>query len=498
MIENILQGFVVCFQPSCILFLLTGVVMGVLVGAIPGINDTLLISLLGPVVMYLPLETGFLWLAAIYCAAIYGGSITAILFRTPGTPAAACTVFDGYELTKKRQAGKALNVAILSSAIGGILSVIVLMTFSPILAKAALQFGPPEYFSLAILGLSVASSLVVKSAIKGTLSMLIGLFIATIGMDPRIGVPRFTFGSNFLLSGVQFIPVIIGIFAIGEIFYQTDKIKEEKSIGKTAEISQLLSLKEFKGILPTIIKSSGIGTIVGALPGAGATIAAFLSYGVAVRSSKHPEKFGTGILEGVAAPEAANNASTGGAMIPLISLGIPGGSTTAILLTMLLMRGLHPGPRIFLEQPHFVYTLFAGMFIANLFMLPFGISFIKLFVKILKVSKKMVYPVIFFIGTIGTYALRSNFMDIWVMFTMGIIGYLMRKYEYPESPLILGLILGSIAEINLRTSLLMFKSPSIFFARPISGVLLIVGISLYLFPLVRNYLIYKKSSNIMS
>jgi len=487
MLTNIISGFSICLQPLNFLILVTGVIMGILVGAIPGINDTLLISLLAPMVMYLPPIQGFLGLIAIYCAGIYGGSITAILFRIPGTAAASATVFDGYELTKKGQAGKALGTAIICSAIGGLFSVVMLMTIAPALAKVALQFGPPEYFSISFLGLSVISSLASKSPIKGILSALLGLFIATIGMDPMLGVSRFTFGSNFLLSGIQFIPAVIGLFAINEIFYQTEKFVRKKFATKSLKITtQLPSFQEFKRIFTTIIKSCGIGTLVGALPGAGATVAAFLSYGEAVRSSKYPEKFGTGIIEGVAAPEAANNASTGGAMIPLLSLGIPGGSTTAVLLSMLIIKGLRPGPLMFLQQSQFVYSIFAGMFIANLIMIPFGLFFVQVFVRLLRIPEGILYPAIFIIATVGCYSLRSNLIDLWVMLVMGILGYFMRKYEFPEAPLILGLILGSLLEINFRTTLLMFDNPLIFFTRPISGVILIFAILAFLFPFVRG------------
>lgn len=498
MLNHILAGFWTCLQPLNFFTITIGVILGIIVGAIPGINDTLLISLLSPVIMFLPSVQGFLILVAIYCAGIYGGSISAILFRIPGTPAASATVFDGYELTKKGQAGKALGTAIICSAIGGLFSVIVLMTISPTLAKVALQFGPPEYFSLSCLGLSIVSTLTSKSLMKGTISVLLGLFLATIGMDPMLGVARFNFGTNFLLSGIQFIPAIIGLFAINEIFYQT--VKREKIVMKIENLkifTQLLSLRELKALFVTIIKSCGIGTLIGALPGAGATIAAFLSYGEAVRSSKHPEKFGTGILEGVAAPETANNASTGGALIPLFSLGIPGSSTGAIFLTILIIKGLKPGPLMFLQQSQFVYAIFVGMIFANIIMVPFGLFFINAFIRLFQIPEEFLYPAIFLIATMGSFALRSNMLDVWVMLGMGILGYFMRKHGFPEAPLILGLILGPLVEINFRTTLLMFENHYVFFTRPVSGIILTFSIFAFLFPFAKS-LFSKKNVRVIS
>jgi putative tricarboxylic transport membrane protein len=418
------------FVPYHLLIIAIGCVIGISAGAIPGVSGTMAIALAIPVTYTMEPTTSLFFLVSLYGASVFGGSISAILFRTPGAPEAAATTLDGYEMTKKGLAGEALGISIFSSVMGGLFGTLVLAVVAPQLAKVALQFGPPEFFALAFLGLSVVSSLGVKNVLKAIISVLIGLLVATVGIDKISGFNRFTFDTNTLLGGVSFVPTIVGLFAVTEVL---KRVKEKRAIEgiRAKAIAKLPSWELIKKIKGLLLRSSAIGTFIGILPGVGATTASFVGYSEAVRWSKDPEKFGTGIPEGIAAPEAANNAACGGAMVPLLTLGIPGSAATALMLGALLIHGLKPGPMLFMQQPVLLYSVFGAMFVANLMIIVFAKIFIRYFSKIIELPYNYLGPgiIIFCVG--GVFAVRNSFGDIWIMIIFALIGYFMEKYQLP-------------------------------------------------------------------
>ncbi|MEW9122541.1 MAG: tripartite tricarboxylate transporter permease [Thermotaleaceae bacterium] len=484
------QGLANVLNFKVILMLIGGLITGISIGSLPGLTATMGVALVLPITFGMDAVPGILLLIGVYFGSVYGGSITAILLNTPGTPASAATALDGHEMAKKGLAHKALTVSTISSSIGGIVSVIVLILVAPQLATFALKFGAPETFALAVFGISIISSIGGDSQIKGFISGIIGLLIATIGLDPIGGFPRFTFNNINLMNGVDLIPVMIGLFATSEVFRSMEDIFSKRNLDITVERVKLTWL-EFKSLLGTILRSSGIGTFIGMIPGAGADIASFVAYNEAIRFSKDKEGFGKGEMKGIAAPESANNAVTGGAMIPLLTLGIPGDAVTAVLLGALMVQGLQPGPLLFQNNGDIVYTLFVGMLIANILMMVIGLLGVKYFTKILLIPKSILAPIIMVLCVVGSYSLNNSYFDVLVMFVAGVIGYFMTKQGFGSSPLILGLILGPLMENNFRRTLLMSKgSLKIFVTRPISlGLLTLAFISL-VGPIISN--IYKR------
>ncbi|GEK59084.1 C4-dicarboxylate ABC transporter permease [Marinococcus halophilus] len=471
------------FQFETILLLILGLLIGLFIGALPGLSSVMGVALMLPITFGMEPINGILLLIGVYFGSIYGGSLTAILINTPGTPASAASVIDGYSLTKKGLAYKALQVSTVSSAIGGVVGVILLILVAPQLAEFALRFSAPETFALALFGLSVISTLTAGSYAKGMMSGLAGLIIATVGLDPISGVTRFTFGNVQLLGGVSFIAAMIGLFATSEAFRMVeDKIRNTDSSQTINKVK--LKWSEFRAVFLTILGSSGIGTFIGMIPGAGADIASFVAYNEAKRFSKNKKEFGNGSLRGLAAPEAANTGLTGGAMVPLLTLGIPGDAVTAVLLGALTVQGLQPGPQLFVSDGSLVYALFIGMLLANLFILIIGFSGIRFFTKILKVPGHFLMPVILVLSVVGAYALNNNYFDVIVMFAAGIGGYFMKKFNFPVAPLILGLILGPLLESNLRRSIILAQGDmTIFLTRPITVVLLALAVLTLLSPL---------------
>ncbi|WP_096437403.1 tripartite tricarboxylate transporter permease [Alteribacter populi] len=491
MIEGILTGITSIIQPIHIVFLLFGLFIGFLGGATPGISGTMLVIILLPITYGLDPTPAFLLLTAIYATAVFSGSISAILFKTPGAPESVATVFDGYPMAKRGEAGKALGVAILSSAAGGIIGTIILIFLTPMLASFALEFSAPEFFALALLGLTVVASLSGGALIKGLIGVLFGLFIATIGRDVITGTNRYTFDNNYLLMGIDFIPVLIGLFAIAEVLRKFQEIELNKKIGKV--ITKLPDLKLFKKISGVIGRSSLLGIFVGILPGVGATTASMLSYSEAARWSKRKDKFGTGIPEGIAAPESANNSASMGAMVPLLSLGIPGSATTAVILGAFILHGIQPGPMMFTAQSDLVYTIFIGLLLVNVLIIFLSVPFIKMFSQIVKIPYMVIGPLIIVFCVIGTYAVRNSMFDVWIMLGFGLLGYFFDKAKFPLAPVILGVVLGPLAEENFRRALLMGNNDfSIFFTRPISLTLVSLAVISLLFPLVKGYFDKKK------
>ncbi|MBG0765011.1 MAG: tripartite tricarboxylate transporter permease [Tissierellales bacterium] len=402
----LLEGFQEVLIPLNILIVFGGTLMGMLFGAMPGINASMGVALLLPLTYGMPPITALTMLLGIYCGAIYGGSITAILINTPGTTAAACTTFDGHPLAAQGKAGKAIGMATISSFAGGIISIIILILLAPVLAKVALKFGPPEYFALAVFGLSIITSLSSGTLVKGLIAGFFGLMLGTVGMDMMNGTPRYTFGQVALLDGFSFIPVLIGLFAVSQILINVEKL-ESLNMKDSKILGLLPTLKELKSVVPTILRSSLLGSFIGILPGAGATISSFICYNEAKRWSKTPEKFGKGSLEGVAAPEAGNNAATGGAMVPLLSLGIPGSETTAVLLGAFMIQGISPGPLLFRDNIGVAYGIFAGLILANIAFLIIGLFGVKGFVKVLQIPTRILMPLILTLAFVGSYSVKK-------------------------------------------------------------------------------------------
>ena len=431
---------------------------------------------------------GLLLFSSIYCAVQFGGSISAILMNIPGAPEAICTTFDGYPLTQKGQAGKALGAAITASAIGGFLSIIVMIFLSPLLAKVALKFSAVEFFSLVLMGLCIVSSVSGKSLSNGIIAMLAGILLGTVGVSAREGIPRFDFGITELSAGLKFVSILFGVFVLGEVFVRLEKQSDQKQFTVGKYSTEWISLKELWRMKFTIIRGSLAGIFAGILPGVGAILAVFLAYGLERRSSRHPEKFGTGVLEGVIAPEAANNASAGGAMIPTLTMGIPGSTITAVLLGVLIMHGIQPGPFVFLNSRDLVGSIFVGMLLTNILIIFGGWIVARWFTHILKLQYGYLAAAIILCSFLGCYSIRSFMFDVWVMFTFGVVGYFMKKYDYPIGPLILGLVLGPLAEDNFQAAMGTFnENLLIFLSRPVSVVFIIFGIFSFVYPFLSKF-----------
>ena len=486
--DQLMVGFMTIMEPLNFLSVFVGVLGGMIIGAMPGLTAPMGVALLIPFTYGMMPVPAITMLVSLYCGATFGGSIAAILVHAPGTPAAAATTFDGYPLAQKGQAGKALGMACISSGLGGLFSVVVLILLAPVLAEIAIKFGPPEYFALSIFGLSMISSLGSQSVVKNLLGGTIGVFISCVGMDSISGFSRYDFGLTHLMDGISFIPVMIGLFAATEIFRQAEGGIRKVVIDR--KISGLLpTWKEIKSVKTTLVRSSLIGTFIGILPAEGGTVASFIGYNEAKRFSKTPEKFGTGCLEGIAGPECANNAATGGAMIPTMALGIPGSGTTAVILGALLIHGMRPGPLLFIQNADVVYAVFIGMFFANLMFLGLGLGGAKIFSQILRVPNYVLSPIILVLCVVGTYALHNNMADVWIMLICGLIGYKMKSYGFAAAPIVLGLVLGGLIEVSLRRSLIVFdNNPFVFFTRPWSLAFIILTVLGLCMPLITSWL----------
>ncbi|WP_320128641.1 tripartite tricarboxylate transporter permease [uncultured Sphaerochaeta sp.] len=489
------QAFLAVISPVSLLSIFSGTLCGIWVGIMPGLSSVMGMSIMLPLTLSLSGTNGIMMMLGIFCGAIYGGSITAILLNTPGTANSAATCLDGHPMAiKYKQPGRALSISTTASTFGGLFAAVMLLITAPLLAKVALKFSAPEYFALAIFGLSVVTSVSSTNVIKGLIGAIVGLLLATIGMDSFTGDFRLTFGTVYLTGGIGFIPVLIGLFAFSQgLINVEDEYHNRKKMKKEVTVIERIfpSKEDLKTITPTLIRSSLIGTLIGAIPGTGGDIASWVGYNEAKRWSKHPEKFGDGAPDGIAAPEAANNAISGGALIPLLTMGIPGDACTAIMLGALMMQGITPGPLLFTEQAVKVYLIIVGLFFANIFMGIIGFSGIKLFSKIVHVPNIILAPIIFVFCFVGTFAINHNISDVYLMIVCGILGYYIIKMEFSIPPIILGLILGSTIENNYRRAMVLSDGNAfIFFERPISCVLLIIGIlSLFypfFFPIVKK------------
>ena len=485
---NLLLGFSVALTPVNLFWCLVGVVLGTVVGVLPGLGPAATIAMLLPLTLKMDHTTAIIALAGIFYGARYGGSTTSILLNIPGESSSVVTCLDGYQMARQGRAGAALGISAISSFIAGTVGVLGLMLIAPPLARFALRFAPPEYFALMILGLAMVVFLAGESMVKALLAMLVGLWIASIGTDLFTAESRFTFGQMKLLGGVDFIAATVGIFAIGEVLVNLESHGGAEIFKLAKGLRNLFpTLQDLKDCRFAFLNGSVIGFLIGALPGAGATVASFLSYGLEKAVSRHPEKFGTGVIEGVAAPEGANNADAGGALVPLLTLGIPGGNTTAILLGGLILWGYKPGPLLIQEHPELFWGLVASMYIGNVLLLVLNLPLVPLFAQILRLPYYVLYPLIIGISIVGVYSVNNSLFDVWMMGLFGLLGYLMRKLDFPAAALILGMVLGDGLERALRQSLMMSQGDILILAtRPISGTLLFIAATILCLPAIRK------------
>lgn len=490
--DYLLHGFETALTWYNILFAFVGVLIGTAVGVLPGIGPMSGVALLIPVTASitggLPPEqaatSAIILLAGVYYGAMYGGSTTSILLNTPGESSSVVTTLDGYQMAKKGRAGSALSISAIGSFVGGIVTLIAMIVLAQPLSTIAIKFGPAEYFSLMLLGLAAVSGLAGKSVTKALIMTVCGLLIGTIGIDNVSGIARFTFDIPWLYQGVEFLTIAVGLFALGEVFKTI--LEKEEDDGDIAKIKNLMpSKEEFKESAGPIARGSLLGFFVGILPGAGATLASFFSYLMEKRISKKPWRFGTGAIAGVAGPETANNAASGGAMIPLLTLGIPGSGTTAILMGALMMYNVQPGPLLFEDHPQVAWGLIASMFIGNLMLLILNLPLVKVFAKIIETPKKYLIPLIIAISIFGVYAVQVSTYDLLLLLGCGVLGYFLSKNDYPIAPLVLGLVLGPMIENNMRRSLTISDGDySLFFTRPLSLTFLIITALWLLIPVL--------------
>ena len=477
MIEKFLAGSSALFgDPITILIFVFGVVGGMLFGAIPGVSMLTLAAILLPFSAALEPAQGVMLFAVIYCTGTYGGAITAILFNIPGAPENAPTAFDGYPMTKQGKAGKAVGAAVLCSAIGGTASALLMMAATEPLAKWAIRnIGPPEIFALVFFGLAVASSVGGNTIWKGWMSVLLGLLVATVGQDPVGGINRYNFGMTDLAAGIAFVPAILGFFAVSEIFIQAEKRAFGKYNAPKLDVNfpTFLELWRYK---IAVVRSILVGFFCGILPGIGATLAAFMGYGEAVRWSKNKEAFGKGNLEGVISSETANNAATGAAMIPLLALGLPGGALTAIMVAVFQFHDMEPGPLVFYNSPELIWVVFAAMFYANVSILFIGLIETKTILQLLRIPFHFLAPMILMLASIGSFIGRGLVLDVMVMFLAGMIGFLLRRSGYSIPGIVLGIILGKIGEQNFAQGMQMVHYDLLtYLSRPICAMLILAG-----------------------
>ncbi len=480
----LMHGFAVALTPENLFLCAIGVIAGTLVGALPGIGPAGATAILLPATFKLGPVGALIMLAGIYYGTQYGGTITSVLMKIPGESSSVVTMFDGNPLAKQGKAGLALGLAAIGSFIGGTLSIVGLMLFGPPLANLALMLGPAEYFSLMILALSLVSAFTGASLIRALISMVLGLLIALVGQDVMTGSPRLTFGMTGLLDGIEFLPVGVGLFGLCEIIQSFEKKRDYEIIKTNISFFNVLpTLRELRETIGSMLRGSSIGFFVGLFPGAGPTVSSFLAYGVEQRISKHPEKFGHGALQGVAAPESSNNAATGGQMVPMLSLGLPSSPTTAILLASLIMFGLKPGPTLFNDAPDVVWGLMASMYIGNVMLVIINLACIPLIVMMMDRVKNYMALIILLLSVIGVYGYRNDVIDVWIMLSFALIGLGLRELKIPETPAILGLLLGGPAESSLRQALVISDgSLSIFVTRPISATFLFLTVVSLILP----------------
>jgi len=480
-IDNLLLGLQTALTPENLLWCFVGVLVGTVIGLLPGLGSTTGVAVLLPLTLAFEPVTALIMLAGIYYGAQYGGTITSVLISTPGEASSVVTTLDGYQMARRGRAGAALAIAAIGSFVAAMISLLLLAALAPPFADFALRFGPPENLAVMILGLATIVSFSGDSKVKGVAMAALGMLLATVGMDAATGTARYTFGSINLLSGIPFVEVMIGLFAVGEVMYQ---IRVGGAAPIRARFSDLLitraELARSKG---AVLRGSFVGFLLGCLPGAGSTLASFLAYGVEKRVSKHKDEFGHGAIEGVAAPESANNAAANANFVPTLALGIPGGATTAVLLGAFTIYGIQPGPLLFENQPTLVWGLLASFFIGNLMLLILNLPLAPVFAQLLRIPYGYLYPLILFTSFLGAYSIDNNMFSVWLVFAFGLVGYVMKLYHLPMAPLVLGLVIGALFEKALvQTSAVGDGNLLIVFQRPIAATILLLAILLAVGP----------------
>lgn len=489
--DNLLLGLSVAITPVNILYMLAGAMIGMLVGVIPGFGPAAGLSILLPLTFGMDPIGAVMMLAAIYYGAMYGGTITSILLNTPGESATVASTFDGYPLAQQGRAGPALVMQAAASFVGGTIGVILITLLAPLFAQVARNFGPPEFFLLVMMGMITLVVMIGENWRLGVISALVGFALGTVGVDLETGQQRFTFGSAELIGGIEFIPVAIGLFGLGELYYAFYRGLHKSGSGGVIQYQKEKKfwpdMRDWIETRVTFIRGSILGFCIGVIPGAGATVASLMSYSVEKSSSPTPEKFGKGAMAGLVGPETANNAASSGAMIPLLTLGIPGSASTAVLLAAFLLWGLKPGPLLMEQNPELAWGLIASMYLGNMALLAINIFAIPLFVLMLKLPYRILAPAVIVVCTLGAYSVHGSIMEVWIMFAAGIVGFFMKLYGFSPAATVLALVLGPLAEETLRQTLIISRgSPIIFIERGMSLSILVVTVAIVALGFVMN------------
>ncbi len=481
MLDGFAVGFLEILQLATLVTMFVGVVAGIVASAIPGFTITMAIVLTLPLTFYMPPVQGIATMLGVYVGGLTGGMISAALLGIPGTPSAVATTFDAYPMARKGDPGRALGIGIFASFFGTLISIIVLVLAAPPLAIVAIGLGPWEYFSLIVFAMTVIASLVGRSVVRGLIAGLIGIFLATIGSDPMMNSPRFTFDLAMLSTGLPFLAVLIGVYAVSQLLGEVEEMRSDSGTGE-ALIEERIVFRPLPYLMDTIrrpvnlIRSSLVGVFIGAVPGAGSSIANLVAYDQARRASTDPDSFGTGVPEGVVASESGNSSTAGGGLIPMIALGIPGSAVDAVLMASLMVHGIAVGPRLMVDNPEIVYSIFVGLFIGALLMLLITLSSMRYFLMVTKIPKHIIIPAVLVFCAVGVFALNNRVADIHLLFFVGVLGYVMKKMDYPLAPLVLGVILGPIAETNLRRALSISEDLTLFITRPASAAFLVLAV----------------------
>lgn len=492
MLEHLLLGLATAVSPENLLMCLVGVILGMVVGILPGLGSTTGVAILLPVTLAMEPVTALIMLAGIYYGAQYGASISSILISTPGEASSVVLTLDGYRMARNGRAGAALAISAISSFIAAILSLVGLLALAQPIANYALEFGPPEMLAIILLGLSTIVSFGGENMLRGIIMAAVGLLLSMVGIAAGFTTARYTFGSINLLSGLDFVAVMIGLFAVGEVLHQIHRGGEKPIRAGFREL--MLTREEMRRTWAPALRGTGLGFILGTLPGAGATLASFMSYGFEGRIGKNRKLLGKGTVEGVAAPEASNNAAANAAFIPTLALGIPGSGTTAILLGAFIVFGLQPGPLLFEQQPELVWGLLVSFFFGNLFLLVLSLPMAPVFAQALRIPYSYLYPLILFMSLVGAFAIGNNTFTLWVVFFAGVLGYFMKRFDFPAAPLVLGLVLGPLLERSLvQTSAMGFGDLTIVFQRPLSAVLMTAAIVAFIGPPLATYVRNRKT-----
>ncbi len=485
-LEMFAAGFSQIMEPQILLLCLAGVILGIFFGASPGMTSSMGIALILPVTYGMDIVHGMSILLGIYIGSISGGLITAILINIPGTPASVASTFDGHPMAERGEGGRAIRIGTLYSLLGGMISLIALFAISPILAKWALKFSYEEYFAIGVLSLTLIASLSGKSLVKGMLSAMVGIIFTTVGMAPVDTARRFTFGIHELDGGFKLLPLMIGVYAVMEVIKAADASNQEKMEVKSYKSKGLgVSWREFCDQFKNMLVSAGIGTGIGILPGLGAAVSNLIAYSVSKNMSKHPEKYGTGCIDGLIASETANNAVSGGAMIPLLTMGIPGDAGTAMLLAAFMLHGITPGPLLFQSHGNVIYAMFSILIVANIMMFVVQLYGLPGFLKLLMIPRNILLPIVMVLASVGAFAMNNRIFDIWSIFLFALIGYGLSKFDFPPAPIVLGFVLGPIIELNFRRGMMSsYGNFAAFFKRPIAGTVLVLTILLLVYQVI--------------